>query len=385
MIIFPRYLITNIVKIIIGDYMKKFLFLIIIFNLFLIGCTADSTHNYRSISFSKFNHVSLVAVGDNLIHESVYQSARNDDMYDFKPMLTEIKAYISNFDLKFINQEAILGGKEIGLSTYPCFNSPFELGDALVDTGFNLISVANNHTLDRGEKAVLNSINYWEGQPVMFSGSKKNNQDSHVILFDKNKIKFAFVAYTYGTNGIPHPNGKEYLVNVYSNQLAKRDLEDLKDLVDVIIVSMHWGDEYQQYPNETQKQQAKYLSNLGVDIIIGHHPHVIQPIDMLENDKGEQTFVIYSLGNFLSDQQGIDRLIGMAVSINIYKSFASGEVIILLDQPEAKLLYRYKDYLNNFSVLLFQNLNNSLLEDYQIYHEDKKNVIQYYYPSIDVS
>lgn len=166
--------------------------------------------------------------------------------------------------------------------------------------------------------------------------------------FLKNGIKFAFVAYTYGTNGIPHPGGKTYLANVYSDEKAENDLK-IRDYVDVFIVSMHWGEEYQDLPNNTQIKQAKYLAELGADIIIGHHPHVIQPVDLLVNEERE-TFVMYSLGNFLSDQIGIDRLIGMGVSLDIIKDKDGN---ISLNNYHAKLLYRYKNYNDNSFRLLF--------------------------------
>lgn len=364
--------------------MKKNILLLLIF-LILIGCNSKEETVDVFPKIGEFE-VKLVAVGDNLIHETVYQAAFINDEYDFKPMLSEIKPYIQAFDLAFINQEAIIGGKEIGLSTYPCFNSPYELGDALIDSGFNMISIANNHTLDRGEKAVLNTIKYWDQQGVIFSGATENEHYSQVRIFTKNSISFAFVAYTYGTNGIKHPKDKFHLANVYSNEKAKADIEAVRDIVDVVIVSMHWGIEYQEYPSKRQLYQAQYLSHLGVDIILGHHPHVIQPIDMIKSKNGQQTFVVYSMGNFLNDQTGIDRLIGMAASITINKTISFNKVEIKLQNPEAKLIYRHKDYLNNsFNIKLFENLNDNFLKDYQLYFIEKRNLIQTYYKDVIVS
>lgn len=325
--------------------------------------------------------VSLFTVGDNLIHHTIYEAAYVNQEYNFLPFYEDIKPLINQYDLKFINQETILGGKEIGLSTYPAFNSPYELGDALVEVGFNLISIANNHTLDRGEKAIINAINYLDQKPVIYSGAVKNENISQVKMFNQKGIKFAFVAYTYGTNGISHPQGKEYLANVYSNEKARQDILKVRYLVDVIIVSMHWGDEYQDYPNEVQIKQANYLADLGVDIIIGHHPHVIQPVDVIVNDERE-TFVIYSLGNFLSDQKGIDRLIGMGVGVDICKK-ANGK--IELKNKTATLLYRYKDGSNTFRIIPFNNLDNDYLNDYEYYFEKKKRLIQTYFKDIIVN
>lgn len=361
--------------------MKK-IFLLLLGIYFLIQCSQTKT-SQPPIEEPKTSSVSLIAFGDNLIHSSLYKAAQTGDTYDFSPMLLEISPFLENFNLRFINQETILGGKELGLSTYPAFNSPQELGDDLIDAGFNLISLANNHTLDRGEKAIINSVNFWESKGVIYSGSALSPTQSQVKRFTKNGISFAFVAYTYGTNGIPHPDGKTYLANLYSDAKAEADLGGLDHEVDVIIVSMHWGEEYQNFPNETQIEQARYLSSLGADIIIGHHPHVIQPVDLLENEQGEKTLVIYSLGNFLSDQTGIDRLIGMGVYLDIIKD-TDGK--IHLDNIGAKLLYRYKNPNDNsFRVLLFQDLNEYFLKDYQRYFSEKKELIQFYYPDIFVS
>lgn len=365
--------------------MKKLIVFITLLLIFVTSCNSNQIDD-EAAKLGYTNKVSLVAVGDSLIHKTIYEAAKNDQSFDFSPMLKEIKPYIKSFDLAFINQETILGGEELGLSTYPCFNSPFELGDALVDAGFNLFSIANNHTLDRGEEAVLNAINFLNNKGVIYSGAVDNEYKSQHKIFEVNGIKFGFVAYTYGTNGIKHPKEKKYLANVYSDEKAKRDVELMRDKVDIVIVSMHWGDEYQTLPSETQINQAKYLSDLNVDIIIGHHPHVIQPVDMIENKNGHKTFVIYSLGNFLSDQNGIDKLIGMAISVDIYKKDSTDNIEIDIKNPQARLLYRYKDFENNkFLVKLFNNLDNTLLYDYRTLFENKQKLIQTYYPKIIVN
>ena len=363
----------------VNDMKKIIFFLVIIILIFTRVTTSDEVDESLKVEDEEYNQVSLIAVGDNLIHSSIYEAAKVMDEYDFKPMLGDVKKMVKQYDLRFINQETIIGGSEIGLSTYPAFNSPYEVGDAIVDAGFNLISLANNHILDRGEKAIKNTIKYWENQPVIYSGTAVNDV-SHLKIFNMNNIKFAFVAYTYGTNEIKLPEGKEYLANIYSNEKARRDILSIRNMVDVVIVSMHWGEEYQDYPSRTQKDQALYLANMGADIIIGHHPHVIQPVEKIKTDKRE-TFVIYSLGNLLSDQKGIDRLIGMAVGLNIYKSNQTNAIKI--KDYTATLLYRYKNQ-NKYYVKLFQDLNADYLVDYLTYFENKKNLIQTYYKDIEV-
>ena len=260
---------------------------------------------------------SLLMVGDALIHSTLYQDAKTNDGYDFKPMLERIKPIASKYDLEYYNQETILGGEELGLSNYPRFNSPYEVGDAFIDAGFNLVSLATNHTMDKGEQGVLNSLAYWNKKKnVLTAGSYSSFEDrDRKVIKEINGIKYAFFSYTTWTNGLSTPTGKEYLNNVYNEELVKADIERVKEEADVIIVAMHWGTEYSTGISDTQVEIANYLANLGVDIIIGSHPHVVEPIEFIG-----KTMVIYSLGNFISDQVGVERLTGLMVNVDIKKT-----------------------------------------------------------------
>lgn len=307
----------------------------------------------------KTKKLSLIAVGDILIHDSVYKDAYNKetDTYDFSHMFTEIEPIIKNYDLKFCNQESIIGGKIIGISGYPRFNSPDEIGDELVDLGFNLISLANNHTLDKGEDAVLYSNSYWKSKQVVTAGSYSNMEDRNKInVYESNGVKYAFLAYvaTAVNGGVPK---KPYLLNVYSEETVKSDIEAVQDKVDVIIVSMHWGVEDKNKPNDRQRSIAKYLSSLGVDIILGHHPHVVQPVEYIDN-----TIVVYSLGNFISNQLvlGINNGIGLMYGIDIIVE--DGNVRFENEYKELVLAYSNKS--TNFKVIPFSKLNNDLLNNY---------------------
>ena len=359
--------------------MKK---LVLFIMLSLFSCTKSlnltKTESKLLSTEKEINKVTFLSCGDNLIHHTVYKSSYNDGYYDFKPILKNVKSYISAHDLAFINQETILGGSEIGLSTYPRFNSPYEVGDALIDSGFNLISLANNHTLDRGLEAINNSLIYWKQQQVIFSGSEIE-QAMDVKLFTKNGIKFAFVAYTYGTNGIKVPVDKAYLVNLFTFDKAINDLNYARQNADVVIVSMHWGAEYYNHPNSSQIEQAQFLNSLGVDIIVGHHPHVIQPFDIIEANN-HKTYVVYSLGNFLSDQTGIDRLIGMMFSLDISKNQNN----IIINNPLAKLFYTYKNDVGKFENIFFSDLADHILPDYAYHFARKKTLIQEYNDEINV-
>ena len=316
----------------------------------------------------------LVMVGDALIHSAIYEDAKTNAGYDFKPMLERIKPLLANYDLKYYNQETILGGTELGLSNYPRFNSPYEVGDAFVDAGFNLVSLATNHTMDKGEQGVLNSLNYWKGQQqVHTAGSYASFEErDQAPIYEVNGITYSFFSYTTWTNGLNPEAGKEYLNNVYNEELARQDIERVRDKVDVVIVAMHWGTEYSTGVSAEQEQIANYLSSLGVDIIIGTHPHVVEPIDFIG-----KTMVIYSLGNFISDQEGIERLTGLMASITIHKTVEDGITTISLENPKAELLYTHSDYARkrNFKVYPYTELTEELLPNYQNYYETYKNIV----------
>ena len=285
----------------------------------------------------------LFMVGDALIHDCVYTNARQSDgSYDFKPMIENIKPISSKFDLAYYNQETILGGTAMGLSHYPRFNSPHEVGDAFLDAGFNLVSLATNHTMDRGETGVINSVNYWKSKKhlAVYSGqwiSHEEREYETSQIYEVNGIKYAFFSYTSWTNGLSSPKGKEFLNNVYSDELAYADISIVRDLVDVVIVAMHWGTEYSHGVSAEQTKIANYLSSIGTDIIIGAHPHVVEPVEYINNGK---TFVIYSLGNVISAQIGNERLTGLMMEITIKKHVDENDnVTITLENPRAELIY----------------------------------------------
>lgn len=327
---------------------------------------------------------SLFMVGDALIHYGVYNDAKQrDGSYDFKPMLEYIKPISSKYDLVYYNQETILGGASLGYSSYPRFNSPQEVGDAFIDAGFNMVSLATNHTMDKGEQGVINSVDYWKTKKdrVVYSGqwvSQEEREKETAQIYEKNGIKYAFLSYTTWTNGLETPTGKEYLNNVYSNEKAAADIAKVKDKADVIIVAMHWGTEYSLGVNTNQDEIANYLSNLGVNIIIGAHPHVVEPVEYINNGK---TFVIYSLGNFISDQGVTERLIGLMMELTIKKVVdVDDSVTISIESPKAQLIYT-KDK-RDFKVIPFSKLNDSILPNYMKLYEKYKGVVNTFYSEL---
>lgn len=370
---------------------KKILFLGII--LFLLLCALSTYASYRILkkphgkivtgiqkeSITLRYNFSLIAVGDALIHDGVYKDAKTNKkdasgypVYDFKSMFTDIKEVIQDYDLKFYNQETIIGGKSIGLSTYPCFNSPDEVALDMIDAGFNIVNLATNHTLDRGEKAILYSRKFWKNQEgVLAVGSYDSFQDhDQVIVNQENGITYAVLGYTTVTNGLKVPSGKDYLLNVYDKEKVKKDIEAVRDKVDILIVSMHWGTEYTHKPIASQKEIASYLSSLGVDVIIGHHPHVVEPIEYVGD-----TLVMYSLGNFISAQEGTMKRVGMIASFEVSKEIKDGEVNVGIKNVKADLLWTYHENYRNFKVIPFTKLTNKQLKNHESIYEEYKKYI----------
>lgn len=312
----------------------------------------------------------FVAVGDALIHGGVYYDARTSNGgYDFNHMFTEVKPIIEKYDLAYYNQETNLGGTSLGLSSYPLFNSPQEVGDSFMNMGFNLVSLATNHSLDYGERGLNASLAYWGKQEGVIAAGSYVSEEARTTprIMEKNGITYTLLSYSTLTNGLTIPYGKNYLFNLYSNDKVKADVERVKDKVDVIMVAMHWGSEYTHTPTYEEKTIANYLASLGVDIVIGTHPHVIQPIDFIGD-----TMVIYSLGNFISGQIGIERLVGLMASVTIKKTVVDGVSTITLEEPAAELVYTQKAnsyYGARYKLYPFSKVTNSILNNRDYYYK----------------
>ena len=336
--------------------------------------------------------ISLFAVGDTLIHDAVYYDAETNQIgadgypiYDFKPMFTEIAPLAKSHDLAFYNQETIIGGKNLGLSNYPRFNSPDEIGLNMLEIGFNIVNLATNHVMDKDLEGLQYSTKFWEKQEkeknIYITGSYTSQEKrDNIKISEKNGITYAVLGYTYGTNGLPIPEGYEYMVNLWTvygdenyeayKQQVKKDIQSVRDKVDVLIVSMHWGNEYVYEPSWYQEDAAKFLSEQGVDIIIGTHPHVIEPIEYVGN-----TLVIYSLGNFVSAQEDENTRVGMMISLDINKHVEGEKKTITINNIKADLTWTYHEGYRKFKVIPFYNLNDNMLYNYQNIYEKYKKII----------
>ncbi len=284
--------------------MKKF-FAIILVALLLTSCGKPAE---PVVAEPKIKKVSFVGCGDNItyvgnIRDAEYNAIKGGRQYNFKPTFEKVAPKIAEADIAFINQETLMCGEGYEISFYPCFNSPQDLGYDLVELGFDVVGIANNHMLDKGSDGLAETIKFWKNQDVLMIGGYENEADfSNIRVMEKNGIKIAFLSYTYGTNGITKNPASPLVIPYIEDEVIKRQIEAAKSVSDFIMVSIHWGDEGQFMYNDEQKRVGQLIADAGADAIIGHHPHVIQPIEWLTGASGNKTLCVYSLGNFVAQQ-----------------------------------------------------------------------------------
>ena len=300
--------------------------------------------------------ISLVAIGDIMCHNSQFKDAYKDGKYDFSYVFTDIKQYIENGDIAIGNLETTFAGSAKGYSGYPQFNTPEELAYNLKDLGIDVLTTTNNHCLDTGYNGLESTLNFLDKADIAHTGTSRSPEEQNTILFkDVNGIKIAILAYTYGTNGIPIPKGKEYCVNLINKDFILSQLNLAKqENPDIICVSMHWGIEYQRQANDEQKDLTDFLFNNGVDIILGSHPHVLQPFEKreitLEDGTKKDCFVIYSLGNFMAAQNKDNTRNSIILNLDITKHEDTKQISIDNISYIPIYMYSYPTY-SNYKVL----------------------------------
>jgi len=283
-------------------------------------------------------------VGDILLHTPVEEAAKDDaGNYNFDFIFEDTKKDIASADIAIVNQEVIIGGEELGVSGYPAFNAPTEIGDALVKAGFDVVCHGTNHALDKGKKGILNTLDYWEENhpEITILGINDSKEDQeNITIIEQDGIKIALLNYTYGTNGISLPKGMPYAVDMLDKDKVISDLKYAEENADFTIVCPHWGTEYELGTDSSQKKWAKIFREYGADLVIGTHPHVIEPIEMMEDDSpgysnnhgNGDMLVYYSLGNFVNWTSGkgkgvANRMVGGMAQISIGLD-KNGEVVI---------------------------------------------------------
>ncbi|MBQ7599417.1 MAG: CapA family protein [Clostridia bacterium] len=264
----------------------------------------------------------VIACGDNLIHPNIYMDAAirgtAEKEYDFLPMYEYIRPYISEADIAFINQETVMAGAEYGYSGYPCFNCPQQLGLDLVEIGYDVINMANNHELDKGESGYRSTLDFWHEQPVTLLGGHYDQNDfDDIRVTEYDGLRIAWLSYTYGTNGITLPYGSEMVVPYIDEERIVSDMQRAKQIADMTIVSMHWGIEYTYDPIPDQRHLAQVIADNGAAVILGHHSHCLEPVEWIEGKDGNRTLCIFSLGNFACGQASPMTLVGGMLSFDI--------------------------------------------------------------------
>jgi poly-gamma-glutamate synthesis protein (capsule biosynthesis protein) len=281
----------------------------------------------------KPSELHLMAVGDIMMHEPQIVAGKTASGYNFDSFFEHIAHVLEPADFAFGNLETTLAGEAARYAGYPMFNAPDELADALKKANFDVITTANNHSLDRFEKGLLRTIEQLDRVNLLHTGTFASPEErDKPLIIEKNDIKLGVLAYTYSTNGVPIPQGKPYLINMIDKPLMAADIKNAKQAgVDLVVIAIHFGPEYWTKPNDEQKQIVDFLFESGADIILGSHPHVVQPYEVREwlddNDQPRQGIVIYSLGNFISNQRDQPRDIGGILSIKIRKQNGATSII----------------------------------------------------------
>ena len=327
--------------------------------------THDSSYELKEASNTDSPvTINVMMIGDMLIHRGVYRSGTTDNVnYNFDHLFANILDDIEEADMRIVNQETILGGTEMGLDEYPNFNSPQEIGDAEVEAGFNIILHATNHALDKGLTGLNTTVSYWRTNHPEMSvlGIYDSQEDAdEIYVYEKEGFKVAVLNYTYGTNGIPIPQSAPYCVNMLEDQEKIRDdIRRARQLADMVIVCPHWGSEYVYSATSYQKEWTELFLEEGVDVVIGTHPHVLEPVEEFTREDGHRMVVYYSLGNFVSNQDEIPRMIGGMAKLTLVKEGNSSRIESYSIEPLVthklfgyKLITTYKlsDYTNELAL-----------------------------------
>lgn len=294
----------------------------------------------------------LTSLGDTLCHNTQYWDAYNSATreYDFSYVYEDISNYTSSSDLTIGSLETSFAGKDRGYSNYPTFNSPDSLATALKNIGVDIISTAGNHALDYGYSGLCRTIDVLEENELSHLGTYKTAEEQEKILIKNVKgVNIAFLNYTYGTNGIPVPSDKPYCINLIDKDLIKKQIQTAKDQnVDMIVACMHWGVEYQTTASLEQEELADFLFQNGIDVILGNHPHVLEPMEKrtitLDDGTEKEVFVVYALGNFTADQREEITRDSAILNLTITKQI-NGKITI--DKVDYIPIYMYKNSNSN--------------------------------------
>ena len=326
--------------------------------------TSSNTTDSDNTEINKDITIKMAFTGDIMCHNTMYKDAYDSitGTYDFTHFFENVKYYLQTADVTVGNLDTTFAGSKIGYSSYPTFNTPEILAKNLKKSGFDIVSTANNHCMDKGYKGLESTIAYLDEADIAHTGTYTSKENQNTILVKNIKgIKIAFISFTYGTNGISVPSDKKYAVNFLDKETMTNQINLAKEEnPDLICALVHWGNEYQTTPNSSQKETAEFLINNGVNLIIGNHPHVPQPMVLTKNSSNEDVFIAYSLGNFMADQNKAYTRDSVILNVTITKDSKNN---IIINNYDYIPVYIYKN--NALKTKRFSILDiNTVIESY---------------------
>ena len=331
------------------------------------------------------NTIELLAVGDNIAHQTIREVGMTEDgPWNYDSVYQYVKEDVEAADLALVTQETIFVEDREDVSGYPSFGTPPEFGDALVNTGFDVIASATNYALDKGTDSIEYTLNWWEENhpdiPVLGLYDSEEAAEEIPIISCKD-LKLAMLDYTYSLNGLELPSDQEYMVEVFDEEKAREDIRQAKELADVVIVVMHVGNEYEQDVDQETQEWTDIFLEEGVDIVIGSHPHVVRTMETLTGEDGHKMLVYYSLGNFTSTQTDLPSLMGAMAKITVRKNIETGEIEI----PEHEfipLLMYYNKEIPQAAIYKLEDYPQELIQQHFVYEENPEEFSLEYYQQL---
>ena len=324
--------------------------------------TNDNNDNDNNIVENvKERSITFTLAGNVLLNAEMWYDTASDGQYNFEYVFEDINNIMKKSNVNFYTQQGILGGKDLGLTSYTNFNTPYDTATELAKVGFNTISLASYHANDRGVQGITNAINFLNENKITYSGISLNEEDRlKNSIIEKNGIKVALLGYTMGST---IATNNTYSVSIYSEEQVKKDYDAIKDQADIIMVAIDYSNNRSLEITEQEKTIANYLANLGVDIVIGNTGYSVQPIEKINN-----TLVFYSLGNMLSGHSLIDNKISAIVDFKYTIKEKDGNIEKNYDDINVLLTYAYSLNGVNYKVVPFTKIQTEL-NDYKIYYE----------------
>ena len=293
--------------------------------------------------------VTFTALGDNLIHSSIYKQASRrarGNGYDFEYAYAGAADLLDKADITVLNQETLICNDIFEPSTYPCFNSPVALGDHMAQLGVDVFTIANNHTLDKGVKGLSACLDYYDGRGMVRVGAYRDQEDrENIRIVEKDGVKVAFLCYTESLNGLSLPEDTQLQIGRFDKDTIIKEIKAADEISDICVVSLHWGTENSGVVEDYQRVAASEFAEAGADVIIGNHPHVLREIEMIETSDGGQTLCAYSLGNFISAQSVGTNLIGGVLNFGV--TVEEGKANVICDTEFIPIVTHYDGNYSN--------------------------------------